>query len=105
LATPEKVAAKEVKAKPVPTTVYELQAQEDKSEFEWVSIPAKDDRGFEHPDMRLNRLVFEAGKKHFMHPVVADTIKKRLEIFRQTVLRSLLSNRDAKSMAKFPETN
>jgi len=95
LATP--TAAKEVSKKPEPTDVYKLMASEDKSDFEWVSIPAKDDRGFEHPDMRLNRLVFEAGKKHFVHPIIAETLKKRLEIFRNTVLRSLLSNRDLKA--------
>lgn len=103
MATPN--AAKEVKAAQKSTDVYELMASEDKSNFEWVSIPAKDDRGFEHPDMKLNRLTFEAGKKHFVHPLIAETLKKRLDIFRQTVLRSLLSNRDAKAMAKFPETN
>lgn len=96
------VATKEVKKS---ATVYELMASEDKSNFEYVNIPAKDDRGFEHPDVRLNRLVFEAGKKHFVHPVVAEAIKERLDVFRQSVLRSLLSNRDPKTMKRFPEAN
>lgn len=85
--------------------IYELMASEDKSNFEWVNIPAKDDRGFEHPDLKLNRLTFEAGKKHFVHPTIAATLRERLDLFRQSVLRSLLSNRDAKAMQKFPETN
>ena len=92
--------AKEVKK---PLNLHELMSAEDKSDFEYVSIPAKDDRGFEHPDICFNHLRFEAGQKHFVHPVIAAQIKNRMDVFRQTVLRSLLSNRDPKAMQKFPE--
>jgi hypothetical protein len=97
-------AVKEVK-KVNHVTLNDLMSLEDKSNFEYVSVPAKDDRGFEHPDICLNAYRFEAGKKHFVHPTVAAAIKNRLDTFRQTVLRSLLSNRDPKAMQKFPETN
>ena len=80
-------------------------ASEDKLDWEYVNIPEKDDRGFTHPDIRLNRLVFESGKKHYVHPVIAEALRERLDVFRQSVLRSLLSNRDSKSMKRFPETN
>lgn len=95
-------AAKEVKKS---TNVYDLQASEDKSNFEWVKIPSKDDRGFDHPDVILNRLTFKAGEKYFVHPEIAVTLQNRLETFRASVLRSLLSNRDPKSLKRFPETN
>jgi hypothetical protein len=82
----------------VPNTTDELFRMADKSDFEYVDIPKKDSRGYEYPDIRLNRLVFEAGKKHFVHPVLAAQIRDRMKAFEGSVLRSLLSTQHEASI-------
>lgn len=96
----------EVKAaKTVPNTTEALFRMEDKSDFEYVSIPAKDARGYIFPDIRLNRLVFEAGKKHFVHPILAEQIRDRMKAFEKSVLRSLVSTQDEVSLRQVGGTS
>jgi hypothetical protein len=84
-----------------PKTLFELASSADKSEFEYVSIPTKDTRGFSYPDIRLNHLQFKAGEKHFVHPAIAAEIRDRMRAYDESVLRSLLPNQDRSALSRF----
>lgn len=100
---------KAVESKPVakaapaaePKDLHGLLSYPDKSNFEYVKIPAQDTRGFAYPDIWLNHFQFKAGEKHFVHPVIAGELKDRMNAYDESVLRSLLSTQDRSVQRRF----
>jgi hypothetical protein len=75
-------------------TLSNLMASEDKSDWQYVEIPADDPLGKPHADIFLNHFHFKAGTKHFVPPEIATELKERMKIYAKETLRILMPNQD-----------
>jgi hypothetical protein len=73
---------KEVKA----LTVDEAM-RTDKSDWEYVEIPATTALGFRYDDFSIGHTKFESGKKHFVPPIIAAGLKERMRAYEYDILR------------------
>lgn len=51
------------------------------SEWQYVSIPAEDIHGYPHPPLEINDDKFDAGKTHFVPPILAAEMQRILKSF------------------------
>lgn len=80
-------------------TLSALMTAKDKSDWEWVEIPAVDRLGYAQTDFSINNFIFEAGKKHFVPPQVAEQLRERVQRFEEETLRLLMPNQNARVKA------
>jgi hypothetical protein len=76
----------------------------DQSKFVYVEIPARDMYDYEYPTIRINTVSYEAGKKHFVPPEIADELKRIMARFDLDNRRLLLPTPN-KDVRKFADQN
>lgn len=66
----------------------------DKSNWEYVSIPAENALGYPHDTISVNRHEFKAGQTYLIPPEVALDVKDRLKVYARATIRTLQPRRD-----------
>lgn len=79
------------------TTIDELYLT-DQSNWEYVSVPAKDPLGKPAPKFTLNRKEFEPGQKYLVPPQIAEELRTRIEVFQEQIGRLLQDTIDYKAL-------
>lgn len=72
----------------------------DQSLFQWVEIPKKDMYDGLYPDIWINQMKYEAGKKHFVPPIVAAELTRIMARLEKASRRLMLPTPDKKAMAE-----
>lgn len=60
-----------------------------KKDWQYVEIPAEDLHSFQYPDIIINQDKFEAGKKHFVPPLLAGELTRVMKRFEVETLSLL----------------
>lgn len=81
-----------------PLTVDDLYLT-DQSNWEWVSMPAKDVLGKPAPSFSLNRREFKPGERYLVPPEVAKELRDRIEVFHEYTGRLLQDTIDYKALS------
>lgn len=81
-----------------PTTIDEFYST-DQSNWEWITVPAKDPLGKPAPKFTLNRREFEPGQRYLVPPEIANELRDRIEVFQASIGRLLQDTIDYKALS------
>ena len=77
----------------------------DKSDWQYVEVPAKDVLDFEYPSLAINRDRFYAGKKYFVPPIIAEELRRIMKVNDRQTRRILSPKPDAKALQDLKENS
>ena len=75
----------------------------DRSNWEYVEVPARDILDYEYPTLAINRDRFEAGKKYFVPPIIAEELRRIMKVNDIQTRRILSPKIDTKALTDLNE--